>query len=175
MHVMLDLETWGTKPGSAIRSIGAVAFDLPTGYFPDNTFYRNIDDESCINAGLLKDAKTEIWWEAQSPAAQLLLAKDQVPLAEALSDFYSWFKEVQGAQVWSQGAAFDIPLLEWAYHVTGVTVPWKYFNARDTRTVYDIAKLAYHDEPREGVEHYALHDCFHQIKLVQMAYARLGK
>lgn len=27
-HIMVDLETWGTSPGSDIRSIGAVVFDF---------------------------------------------------------------------------------------------------------------------------------------------------
>jgi len=39
MHVMFDLETWGTTPGSALRSIGAVEFD-PMGKDIGRTFYR---------------------------------------------------------------------------------------------------------------------------------------
>lgn len=31
MHIMLDLETWGKRPGCDIRSIGAVVFDPMTG------------------------------------------------------------------------------------------------------------------------------------------------
>ncbi len=59
-HLMLDLETWGTAPGSALRSIGAVFFDLDgkTG----ETFYRNIDKQSCLDAGLKIDPATVSWW-----------------------------------------------------------------------------------------------------------------
>ena len=51
--VMLDLETWGTMPGSALRSIGAITFD-PYGNdgFVEASFYRNIDHVSCERAGL---------------------------------------------------------------------------------------------------------------------------
>lgn len=34
IHVMLDLETWGTRPGCEIRSIGACVFDPVTGDIP---------------------------------------------------------------------------------------------------------------------------------------------
>ena len=177
MHVMLDLETWGTKPGCAIRSIGAVAFDLKTGAMlvDDMMFYKNIDDASCVEAGLTKDSATEVWWGRQKQETQDIFMKDPVMLATALSDFYSWFRQVEGAQLWSQGANFDIPILEAAFDVTGVSMPWKFWNARDTRTVYEIADFKYHEETRDGVEHYALDDCLNQIKLVRAALERLGK
>lgn len=175
MHIMLDLETWGTTPGCAIRSIGAVAFDLESGIILDNTFYKNIDDASCEAAGLTRSGDTELFWAKQPQATQDILLKDPEMLATALSEFYSWFKHVGGAQLWSQGANFDIPILEAAFAATGVSMPWKFWNARDTRTVYDIADLAYHDEARAGVEHYALDDCLHQIKLLRMAVERLRK
>lgn len=59
-HCMLDLETFGTKPGSVIRSIGAVMFDLDGRTGPE--FYRNIDEESCVKAGLTYDPSTVSWW-----------------------------------------------------------------------------------------------------------------
>lgn len=31
IHIMLDLETWGTRPGCDIRSIGACVFDPVAG------------------------------------------------------------------------------------------------------------------------------------------------
>lgn len=43
LHVMIDLETWGTKPGCDIRSIGAVVFDPLTGMLgndPESYFAR---------------------------------------------------------------------------------------------------------------------------------------
>lgn len=172
MHVMLDLETWGTYPGCAIRSIGAVAFSLG-GAIHSSTFYRNIEDASCEALDMHKDGATEVWWSKQPAAAQELLGKDQQPLPTVLSEFWSWFKGVEGVQLWSQGANFDIPILEAAYRITGITMPWKFWNARDTRTVYDIADFKYHDETRDGVEHYALDDCMHQIKLVHAALHKL--
>jgi inhibitor of KinA sporulation pathway (predicted exonuclease) len=175
MHVMLDLETWGTAPGCAIRSIGAVAFSLVHIDVSPAPFYRNIEDQSCVDAGLIKDPATEAWWAKQSAEAQDFLLRDPVLLPEALSEFWTWFKQVDGAQLWSQGANFDIPILEAAYRATGVAIPWKYFNVRDTRTVYDICGFDYYAEAREGTHHNALDDCMHQIKMVQAAIGRWEK
>lgn len=170
MHVMLDLETWGTAPGSAIRSIGAVAFDLTSGEVSEPAFYHNIDDGSCEFFGLTRDAATETFWAKQPREAQEALLKDQLPLAEVLSEFYSWFNAVEGKQVWAQGASFDPVLMDAAFKATGVKPPWKFWHFRDTRTVYDIAGFDYHAEKREGTHHNALDDCLHQIKMVRAAH-----
>lgn len=58
--VMLDLETWGTAPGSALRSIGACTFIPATGETPQ-TFYRNITRASCEAVGLAVDPETVKW------------------------------------------------------------------------------------------------------------------
>ncbi len=53
IHIMLDLETWGKKPGCDLRSIGACVFDPMTAYVgePDHaylkapgTFYQAVDN-----------------------------------------------------------------------------------------------------------------------------------
>lgn len=173
MHVMLDLETWGTTPGSAIRSIGAIAFELDGGAIHKTTFYNNIEDASCEAAGLTQDPLTVAWWARQNTDAQQLLAQNQIPIAEALSKFFEWFQFVDGKQVWAQGANFDPVLMEAAFRATSVTCPWMFWNMRDTRTVYDIADFKYHEVKREGVEHYALDDCRHQVKLLRIALEKM--
>ena len=40
MHVMLDLEALGTRPGSAIRSVGAALFDPAAADASTEIFYR---------------------------------------------------------------------------------------------------------------------------------------
>lgn len=80
MDVMLDLETWGTKPGSAIRSIAAVTFNFEGALVSPSYFYRNIDDKSCLDAGLKRDERTVAWWATQDAGAQQALLVDQKPL-----------------------------------------------------------------------------------------------
>ena len=179
MHIMLDLETMGTKPGSVIRSIGAVGFELgapsqPAGAYLE--YYANITRESCIDAGLTEDSATVEWWSRQSAEAKDIFADNPVSLPEALSVFYSWFKAVGGKQVWSQGAAFDVVLAEFAFKAASMPpVPWKFWDVHDTRTVYEIAGFDHHAAVRGGIAHYALDDCKHQIKCVLESLRMLGR
>ena len=172
-HVMLDLETMGTRPGSMILSIGAVFFDLDgkTG----EAFYRNIDPQTCTAVGLTVDPQTKAWWMRQSQAARDALAVDRRPLAHVVRDFASFFRGsgfCRGEFVWAQGATFDPPLWEAAAAAVGCSTPWKFWNARDTRTVYDICGFDYKSMPREGVYHNALDDCLTQVKAVAAALSK---
>lgn len=168
-NTMLDIETFGTSPGSVIRSIGAVAFEL-TGEIGE-TFYVNVDKQSCLSAGLVVDPNTEKWWGEQSPAAQKAFLVDPKPLKEALAAYTNWLVR-QGPIVWSQGANFDPPVLEAAYKAVGLPVPWRFYNVRDTRTVYDVFGFDTRDLMRTRVHHNALDDTLHQVALVAAAIAK---
>ena len=171
-HVMLDLETWGTVPGSALRSIGAVAFELH-GMVGD-PFFRNIDEQSCLDVGLAVDPNTEAWWLKQPEAARAALLDDQEPLLKVMVEFHRWFTFEEGAQyVWSQGGNFDVPLWEAATRACNERLPWKYWDARCTRTAYALAELDPRSLRRNGTHHNALDDCLFQIECVQESYRRI--
>lgn len=168
-HVMLDLETFGTAPGSVIRSIGAVEFDLSgaTG----KTFHLNIDEKSCLDVGLVKDPSTVAWWSQQAKAAQDALLVDPKPLRNAAVQFGQWFTGTAKATcVWGHGASFDPVLWEAACRAAGVSVmPWRFFNVRDTRTVFDLFDFDLRDVPRTGTHHSALDDALYQVKCLGLA------
>ena len=169
-NVMTDLETMGTAPGSVLASIGAVAFNQVTGEIGPS-FYRVIDQASCEAAGLKKDPATIAWWGRQRPEVRAELEKDPRPLAEVLGDFDAYWKQVAGGEFWANGANFDDPLLAAAYRALGREAPWKFWNARDTRTIYAAAKVA----PRRGKGHHvAVVDALDQAKAVIWAYRVLG-
>lgn len=69
-HVMIDLETMGKTPESAIVSIGAVIFDPRYGKVSDTTFYRELDWE---DQDRLVCSDTQEWWAKQSPKAKAAL------------------------------------------------------------------------------------------------------
>jgi hypothetical protein len=169
-HIMLDLETFGTKPGCALRSIGAVAFDL------DGTigeeFYLNIDRQSCLDAGLTIDPDTLAWWERQSPEAQAALLVDPHPLAGVVAGFHAWFKQQGGVFVWSHGGNFDEPIWCAAALAVGVRVPWKFWNARCTRTAYHLTDFDPRSIPRQGTYHNARDDARYQARCVIEALRR---
>ena len=170
-HVMVDLETMGTAPGSSIVSIGAVAFDPVRGKLGEE-FYRVVSLSSCKRAGLSIDPDTVGWWMQQSEAARAQLNRaDAEELPSVLGWFAAWWRR-QGAQfIWGHGANFDEPLLSWAFRACHVAVPWKYWDARCTRTLFALTG----DRPdrAQGVHHNALDDAKAQAEAVIRAYANI--
>lgn len=168
-NIMIDLETWGLVPGSAIRSIGAVAFDPhDDGY--GETFYANITDESCLAAGLVKDESTEKWWARQSFKAQEVLLVNQRPLLEVAESFDAFWRKSRALFVWGNGAGFDPVLWEHAMAKLGRKEPWHFRDIRCVRTAYDMGLFEQGSVRVSGVKHNALDDCRYQVACVQRAY-----
>lgn len=160
-RIMLDLETLGTAPGSAILAIGAVKF---TGGEVYADFYERVDLKSCIAAGLVMDPDTVMWWLGQPDGPRLEITKKGLNLASVLQRFAEWVWSIHGRdddgkweiEMWGNGAAFDNTLLAAAYRALDLTPPWKFSNDRCYRTVKNL----YPDipMPRTGTHHNALDD-----------------
>lgn len=165
--VMFDLETYGKAAGCAIRSVGAVFFDMHGNFGPE--FYRNVELQSCLDVGLTVDPETKAWWEKQSKEAQNSLLVEQRPLKEVVSEFANWLKAKGGQRIWAQGATFDPPIWDAACTALGKQVPWKFWDVRDTRTAYDLYNFDPRSVVREGTHHNALEDAKHQAVCVQTA------
>lgn len=170
-HIMLDLETLGTAPGSVIRSIGAVVFNPLTGQLGEE-FYRNIDLASCLAVGLTVDPATEAWWAKRSAEARARLEIDPRPLDQVLDAFGAFCDRAGGVRLWGHGGNFDEPLLSAAYRAAGLRTPWMYWDGRCTRTIYDAAGVK--PDRAVGVHHDALVDARNQAVAVHAAYVRLG-
>src|SRR5215475_3202115 len=171
---MLDLETWGTAPGSALRSIAAIQFNpygrdvgLPV---TNCEFYANIDKASCEAVGLKIDPATIEWWSQQSREAQDILSIEPKPLHHVVQAFDRWWRDVGGTYLWSNGANFDEVLWRMACEAVGCAAPWKYWNVRDTRTCWHLARLNPKTISRDGIAHDALADARHQALCVTKAY-----
>lgn len=135
-------------------------------------FYHNIDRASCEAIGLHVDPSTEKWWSEQSQEAQAALLTDCRPFAEVATAFHKFFKDNGGELIWCQGANFDAVLWEAAVAKAWPSksfVPWRFWNVRDTRTVYDLAELDTKTIERAGTYHNALDDSLHQIACVTAA------
>lgn len=155
-HVMVDLETFGSTPGSAIASIGAVAFNLTTGEL-GGEFYRVIDPASCTDLGLTIDGATVLWWLGQGDSARRALTETRgIHLAVALQEFSAFWAVTGAARFWSHGANFDDPLLAAAYRACKVRTPWRYTESRCTRTIFELANVS--PDRGEGTHHNALDD-----------------
>ena len=173
ISIHIDLETWGKKPGCAIRSIGASVWDNTTGkrvlYAP--LFYVNVCKKSCFDKGLTFDADTVRWWEKQGEEAQKALEPHQVSLTEALDRLRRYVTEVEtlvgdNVEVWGNGKEFDISILEACYAVIHQRAPWPFWASADVRTAVLLGRMLGIDVkgalPFAGVQHFALDDSTRQ-------------
>jgi hypothetical protein len=173
IHCMTDCETFGVRPGCVIRSIGAVMFDLNGAL--GATFYANVSRASCEAAGLHIDPQTEKWWSDQSAEARAALEPDQMALPQVLTGFFRWFADQRAEKIWSHGATFDIPIIEAAAHAVKLRAPWKFWNARDTRTLYEVCDFDVRDMRRPSGHHEALGDAKFQVACVAAALQKLSR
>jgi hypothetical protein len=159
-RIMLDLETLGTSPGSAILAIGAVKFG---GGQILAEFYQRVNLKSCTQYDLKIDPDTVLWWLQQSDEARMEVTKEGRHLAMVLRSFGEWVHTAQHAEmegepeVWGNGASFDNVLLAVAYDRIGITPPWKcHQNSRCYRTVKNLYPDVQME--RSGTHHNALDD-----------------
>jgi DNA polymerase III epsilon subunit-like protein len=165
--VMIDLETLDVLPTATILTIGAVKFD-PFGDDVKNPtcekFYVRVDLDSCDRIGCTVSQSTLDWWAQQSQAAQneAFDPANRIPIEDALQQLY---KFCWGAKrVWSHGVGFDLIILEHLFRKVGRSIPWSFWEARDTRTIFDIG-VNPHRPP--VLAHHALEDAWNQAVGVQ--------
>lgn len=171
--VMIDLETLATSPDAAILTIGAVKFDPFGDDAKDPTcekFYVRVDLDSCDRIGLVTNDDTIAWWANQSKEAQdeAFNPDGRIDIVDAMNQLY---KFCWGAKrVWSHGAAFDVVICEHIFGKIQKAVPWKFWEVRCTRTLFDIGI----DPKRPPVlKHHALEDAWNQAVGVQNIFKRL--
>jgi len=165
---MIDIETLDVTPTSTILTIGAQGFDPFSTKFTKVTYYKRLTIDS-QNERTVNDDTVE-WWGKQAADAQeeaLGDGDDRVEIKIALEELakIAW----KHSRIWANGTTFDMVILEDAMKQYGVTVPWKYWQVMDARTIYKIAKSS-----KLGNNHNALADCVNQIDLLQTALKKLG-
>ncbi len=157
MNVMIDIETLGNVPGSAILSIGAYCIET------EETFYREIELASCFEAKLSVDADTISWWFKQGEKAkELFNSQEAIPLGTALENLSTFLGKYKPLKVYGNGSSFDMTLLEVAYRRVKKKCPWGYMNIRDLRTVCDFYPEI--KRPKNDLKHNSLTDAIAQGK-----------
>ena len=171
--VMIDLETLATSTDAAILTIGAVKFD-PFGKDIEDpkmdSFYVKVDLDSCHEIGLAVNDDTIAWWAQQSQEAQdeAFGTEGRIHVKDAMEQLY---KFCWGAKrVWSNGAAFDIPICETAFNRVHKLVPWSFWQVRDVRTAFD---LGINPNRPPVLAHHALQDAWNQAVGIQNVYNAL--
>lgn len=156
-HLMVDIETLGSRPGAAIASIGAVVF-TEDGVVSE--FETTVDIEGQRELGLKFDASTILWWLQQpKEAINATFARRGPSLFTALSDLAIFAADEGVVDYWSHGATFDLVLLNEASLITGAPPLVKDFRrARDTRTLFEITDVNPKTFMGTGTAHNAVDD-----------------
>lgn len=175
-HVMVDLESLGTKPNSLMLTIGAVRFnpwndDSKTNLDNMDTFYRRISIESFEGLDHNIDNDTLDWWNKQSnDVREEAFAEDnRHGIIDALADFHKWNGGLDA--IWANGSGFDLNILEHFSRELKRGVAWKYWQVRDARTIYSLAPQI---ERPKALAHNALWDCWSQVVGLQRVLKHLN-
>jgi len=168
---MLDLESLGTRPDCAILTLGAVKFDpFEVDRFGDGLYFR-IDVNEQLELGREVQEDTLEWWgrQAEDVREEALGETGRISLTDMYQQLNRFLVGVNN--IWCQGPAFDIVILENIYRQMGWPTPWQFWQIRDSRTLFGV-----HGDPREKNKaglHNALEDCISQAQGVQEIYHRL--
>lgn len=166
-NVMVDIETLATNfengQGPVIVSIGAVKFDEEE--IIDQRYWK-VSKASCENINMGRVDPETLKWIASS-AVSLEAKKefessiDDIDIKTALTELATLFSK--HTLVYARGICFDIPILEAAYKNSAIEIPWKFYNVRDTRIIFDWFKTS---TEKNMLPHHALHDALYETKIV---------
>ncbi len=155
-NVMLDIETMGKTSQAAIIAIGAVKF----GHTVTGRFYKIVNLQSSLDAGLEVDGDTILWWLKQDKEAQQEFLSTAASIVDVLSAFTFWVGK--NPVVWGNGATFDNVILTNAYKKCGMKRPWDYRSDRCYRTVRSMYPGV--ESVRDGIYHKAVDDAENQAR-----------
>jgi uncharacterized protein YprB with RNaseH-like and TPR domain len=175
MHIMIDIETLGTAADAPIVALGAVSLSDLDG----EGFYQEVSPEGRA------DFDTIAWWLGQAmenPDAAKRVVRaigEGEDLEVGLYNLMAFVRRVIAIEcghksikesdvevnIWSNGASFDIPIIEQAAKRRGVKLAWSYRDHRCYRTLKELVDPSYELVPSgEFTAHSALDDARFQAK-----------
>lgn len=165
LDIMVDLESMGLQPDSAIVGVGLVEFDLSKGLI-GNSFFRAINLGDSVRRGCSIDAGTVAWWLSQTKEAQNAIMWNTGSLSHTLkeiADFMHTCGPAKEIRVWGNDPAFDNAMLAHSYWLCEMEQPWSFWNNRCVRTLRALYKHVEKDE-FVGEKHNALDDAMAQVQ-----------
>jgi len=171
-HVMIDIETMGTRTDTVVLTIGALRFDPHVVGDSQEELYLHPDlDQQLTVLGRTTDEATLDWWgkQAAEVRAEAFREDGRIAIEDALAKLSEFCKGASG--VWAQGPQFDLSILENMYASVGMKAPWRYGKVRDSRTLLSMLGDG-RDHGRAGA-HNALDDCREQARAIQECMARV--
>ena len=135
------------------------------------TFYVRVTQDSCKKLNMEVNKDTLEWWNLQSEESkyEAFINKDRIQIKDALINLSKFLKNSK--YIWAHSPNFDCIILENAYKLCNLEIPWKFYNLRDTRTLYDLGKVALKNN--DNNKHHSLYDCYNQIATLKKAFKNL--
>ena len=175
-NLMINLHTLGRYGTSAITSICAIEFNIETGEM-GQTFYTEIDIQSCINNGLIVDGEAIEWWVKQNKKVRTTISSGNgIYIDEVLYQFCDFLSRIglKDLQLWGNPSKFHIGNLESAFLSCHLEIPWGSNCERDLHT---LLKLTSEDGkvyfPIFGVDENPVMDCEKNVVKCVEAYKKL--
>jgi hypothetical protein len=177
-HLMIDLETMGTRVNAPVVGIGACFFEPDTGEIGPQ-FGAEIDLSDAMRYGAAS-GDTVKWWLKQDDDARLRVAKDAKDAETVFRAFYGFCEAncpASELRPWGNGAGFDISILDYAFpKILNKQPPWRFYNVRDCRTIRELAEgIVEYTGPMVGTKHVALDDAIHQANYVSCYWQGLRR
>jgi len=185
VNIMIDIETVSTASNATILTIGAIPFlsDGTIPVDPDMYFYERVQLESYDsfkNNEFDFDFSTLIWWLKQDsePLKDAFLENPRFPIKVVMQDLANYLMIIKNlikdetVNIWSHGKDFDVVILQNAFKVCGIECPWKFWDTRDTRTIYSLTNVNLKNISIDGYKsHNAIGDCLKQIEGIKQSYS----
>lgn len=159
IHLMIDFETLGNRPDTAVVSLGAVLFDRDK-IIGEKLWLFNLDGQLSGRRSVTADTIT--WWLGQGEKAKSVFEKagmEGILLRDFVTQFLEFVPAKLDVRVWGNGATFDVSIIESILHQQGVKAPWKFWSHRCYRTMKSCFGI---DKKFVGTKHDALDDAKHQ-------------
>lgn len=179
---MVDIETLSTDSNAVVLTIGAIPFlsDGTIAVDKDMYFYERVNLSSYnkyVNNEFSFNYETLLWWLKQKEEIRndTFLNGPRYNIEVVMQDFSNYlmiikaYFKVDKINIWSHGKDFDVVILQNAFKVCKLECPWKFWDTRDTRTIYALANI---DLKNIGGfnDHDAIEDCLKQIEGIKQSY-----
>lgn len=140
IDIIVDLETASLNTYSGkVLQIGVFAVQPNASYSAVIDDYLGKHDEDTLH-----------WWKVQSPALYNYVTEPTNSAERALvnvTDFIDRHRRnTSNLYIWGNSSTFDLTLLSNLYMRYTKKVPWKYYEERCLRTIFDVMKIS--DEQR---------------------------
>ena len=140
-NFVLDLETLGTRPNSAVLQIGLTCIETK------QTLGIQIGEAIASSHPYFQvDSATYAWWLKQDDAVRAEVFATGIDYGSALSAMTSWVQEqaaattvpLKDAIVWANDPEFDCVILKNACYYYSIDFPFNFRNHRSFRTLHGV-------------------------------------